>query len=90
MHAWIRFFYPKWKSIVRRVENKLKVGTQPEVTIVTERLVIKGTNEDPQLMCLIGVAIAQANAFNVDKLKETIDQYKEKMVRVKDTLMKER
>ena len=64
------------------------MGTHPEVTIVTERPVMKGTNEDPQLMASIGVAAAQANAYNVDKLKETIDQYKEKMVRVKDPLMK--
>ena len=43
-------FEPKRKSIVWRVEKKLKVGTQPEVTIVMERPVMKGTNEYPQLM----------------------------------------
>ena len=37
----------------------------------------------------IGVAVAHANDYNVDKLKETVDQYKENMVRVKDTLMTE-
>ena len=51
---------------------------------------MKGTDEDPQLMPLVNVASTQANAYNVDTLKETVDQYKEKMVRVKDTLMKER
>ena len=78
----------KRKSIVRRVEKKLKVGTQPEVTTVTERPVMKGTDEDLPLMASIGVAAAQANAYNVGILKETVDQYKEKMERVKDTLMK--
>ena len=51
---------------------------------------MKGTYEYTQLMASIGVVDAQENAYNVDKLKETIDQYKEKMVRVKDTLMKEK
>ena len=37
---------------------------------------MKGTIEDPQLMASIGVAAAQTNAYNVDKLKEIVDQYK--------------
>ena len=51
---------------------------------------MKGTNEYLQPMASIGVVVAQENAYNVDKLRETIDQYKEKMVRVKDNLLKER
>ena len=41
-------------------------------------------------MASINITTNQENAYNVDRLKETVDQYKEKMVRVKDTLMKER
>ena len=66
------------------------MGTQLEVTTITERSIMKSTDEDPQLLASIGVAVAQANAYNVDRLKETVDQYKENMVRVKDTLIKER
>ena len=66
-------FDPKWKAIVRRVEKKLKVGTQPEVTTVTEKPVMKGTYEDPQIMASIGVVATQANAYNVDKLKEMVE-----------------
>ena len=84
------FFDPKWKTIVRRSKKKLKVGIQPKVVTVTERVVMKGTNEDPQQMASISVHCAQANAYDVDRLKESVDQYKEKMVKVKDTLMKER
>ena len=73
---------------VWRSEKKLKVSTHPEVIIVTERVVMKGTDEDPQLMASMSVVTTQENAYNVDKLKENIDQYKENMVRVKDTLMK--
>ena len=83
-------FDPLRKTIVQRPEKKLKVGTQPEVITVTEKSVMKGTDDDPQLMALIDVAAAQENFYNVDRLKESVDQYKEKMVRVKDTLMKER
>ena len=60
------------------------------MTTFTERSVMKGTNEDSKLMASIGVAAAQENAYNEDKLKEVVDQYKEKMVRVKDTSMKEK
>ena len=41
-------------------------------------------------MASISVVFDQSNTYNVDILKETVDQYKENMVRVKDTLMKER
>ena len=51
-------FDPKWKAIVRRVENNLNVVNQPKVSIVTEIPVMKGTNEDPQLMVSNGVATA--------------------------------
>ena len=41
-------------------------------------------------MASISVVFDQSNTYNVDILKETVYQYKENMVRVKDTLMKER
>ena len=65
------------------------MGTPPEVINVTKKLVMKGTDEDPQLMAPISVATSQANTYNVDKLKETANQYKEKMVIMKDTMVKE-
>ena len=43
-------FDPKQKTIVRRSEKKLKVGTQLEVITVTKRAVMKDIDEDPQLM----------------------------------------
>ena len=83
-------FDPKRKTIVWRSEKKLKVGTQNEVIIVNERDVMKGNDKDPQLMALITIPATQGNSYNVDRLKEITDQYKENMVRMKDTLMKER
>ena len=83
-------FDPKKKSIVWRSNKILKVGTQPKVVTVNEKSIMQGTNEDPQLMESISVATAQANANNIDKLMENVDQYKEKMIKMKDTLVKER
>ena len=54
-----------------------------KVTKITERDVMKSIDEYPKLMASIGVT-------TMDILKEIVDQYKDKMVRVKDTLMKER
>ena len=39
---------------------------------------------------MVGLAAAQANAVNVSKMVEDVDQSKEKMSRMKETLRKER
>ena len=51
----------------------MKVGTQPEVTTVTEKTVVKNVEEDPEKMASISVITAQVNAYNVSKLKGAID-----------------
>ena len=83
------FFYPKRKSIVWRTEKTLKTGTQPEITTVTERTVVKDVKEDPMQMASWGVATAQVNAHNISKLKDIIDQYKGRMEEIKELLRKE-
>ena len=40
-------------------------------------------------MSSMGIATAHANAYNVSKLKGTVDQYKDKMSQMKETLRKE-
>ena len=83
------FFDPKQNTIVWRSEKTLKVGTQPEVTIVTGKTVIKYVDEDSKQMASIGVETAHVNAYNVSKLKGAVDQYKDKMAQMKETLKKE-
>ena len=56
----------------------------------TEKAIMQGTNEDPKLMESDTIAVAQANADNIKKLMENEYQCKEKMIRMKDTLVKER
>ena len=65
------------------------MGTQPEVTTVNQKTVVKNIEEDLEQMASFGIATAQVNSYNVSKLKEAIDQYKDKMAQTKETLRKE-
>ena len=82
-------FDPKTKSITWRTEKTLKVGTQPPMTTVTERTVMKNVEEQPKQLASMGIENAYTNAHNIDKLTETIEQYKGKMVEMKEVLRKE-
>ena len=42
------FFDTNQKSIVWRSEKTLKMDTHPKVTIVTEKMVVKNVEEDPE------------------------------------------
>ena len=75
------FFDPKKKSIVRKLEKSLKVGTQPEVVTMTDKNVMKGTNQDPMFLELVTVAATQANADNVGKLARNVEHYIKECVR---------
>ena len=52
------FFDPKRKSIVWRTEKNLKTSTQPEITTVTERIVVKDVEQYPVHIASWGVANA--------------------------------
>ena len=57
---------------------------------MTEKNVVEKTNQDPKLISSVNVAAAQANTDNIDKLMEGADHYKEKIIKMKDTIIKER
>ena len=82
-------FDPKTKSITWRTKKTLKVGTQPLVTTVTERTVMSNVEEHPKQLASIGIANAYSNAHNINKLIETIEQYKGNIVKMKEVLRKE-
>ena len=67
----------------------MKVGAQPAVTTVTERTVMKNVEEHPKELDYMGIANAYANAHNVDRIMENIEQYKGKMAEMKEVLRKE-
>ena len=87
-HVWILYsFYPKKKTIFRRLKKRLKVGTQPDVVTVTEKSVMQGTNQDPVFLASVNIVASQANADNVGKLVEDVEHYKERMLKRKKTLV---
>ena len=58
--------------------------------MVTEKIVIHGTNKNPKLLARAGVASALANVDNMDKMVDDLEQYKEKISQMKEPLKKER
>ena len=56
--------------------------------MVTEKKVVHGTNKDPKLLARAGVASALSNVVNVDKMIDHLEQYKEKVSQMKETLKK--
>ena len=58
--------------------------------IVTKKTFVEKTNQDPKFLALVSIATTQANADNVDKLIEVVYHYKENMIKMEDTLIKER
>ena len=51
---------------------------------------MQGTNQDPIFLASVNITAAQANADNIGKLVENVEQYKEIMCKMKNTLVKER
>ena len=58
--------------------------------MVNEKIVIHGTNKDPKLLARVGVASALTNVDNLDKMVDDMEQYKEKISQMRETLKKER
>ena len=84
------FFDKERKNIVRRSEKRLKINTQPYLVTVTEKTVMEHTDKDPIFMTSMNIEETQANIDNVDNLVEDAEHHKEKMLKMKDTLVKER
>ena len=73
-----------------RSEKRVDTRDQPIEIMVMKKRIIHGTNKDPKLLVMAGVASALANADNVGKMVDDLEQYKEKMSQMKETLRKER
>ena len=59
-------FYDKNKKrIVMKTEKKMDTGGRPSEIMVTEKAVIHGTNTDPKILAMAGVASALTNVNNV-------------------------
>ena len=73
-----------------RTEKRVDIGDQTVEIMVMEKTVIHGRNKYPKLLAMAGVASALTNADNVGKMVDDLEQYKEKMSQMKETLKKER
>ena len=82
-------FDPKKNSIMWKTEKTLRIGNQPPVTTVTERIVVKNVEDNPKQLASLGIANAYVNAHNIHKLAQTLEQCKYKMVVMKEVLRKE-
>ena len=78
------------KLIIWRTENTLKRGDRRLVTTVIERTVVKNVEDNPKKMASMGIASTYANAHNINKLTETLEQLKGKMAEMKAVLKKEK
>ena len=72
------------------MEKRLKVGTQPDVVTVSGKTIMQVTCQDPIFLASVNLAAPQANADNIGKLIEDAGHYKEKIRKMKNTLVKER
>ena len=49
---------------------------------------MKGTHKDPKFMASVSIAVAQANADDVDWSMDDVERNKENMLKLKDSLVK--
>ena len=62
-----------------RTEKMVDTGKRHIGVMVIEKTVVHGTNKDPKLLAIAGVASALANVDNVEKMVDDLEQYKVNM-----------
>ena len=72
-----------------RTEKKVDTGEKKGVMVIA-KIIVHGTDKDPRILDREGVASDLANEDNVDKIMTDLEQYKKKVVQMKETLKKER
>ena len=75
--------------IVMRTEKRVDTGKK-QGFMVTEKKLVHGTNKDPKLLARAGVASTLENVDNVEKMVDDLEQYKEKISQMRETLKKDR
>ena len=58
--------------------------------MVTDKIVVHGTNKDPRVMARAGEDLFLATEDNVDKIMTDLEQSQKKVAQLKETLKKER
>ena len=64
------------------------MGMQTDMVIVIENTIMEGTHKDPKFMASINIVVVQASADNIDWLMEDVEFQKDRMFKLKDSVMK--
>ena len=81
------FYEKEKKRIVKRIEKKVETGGQLG-KMITEKIVVYGTDVDPRLTARARVALTQATKDNVDRIMTSLEQSKKNAAQLKETLKK--
>ena len=68
----------------------MKTTIHADVVTVTENTFMDGTNKYPKFMASVSVEAMQSCVDNIYRLIESVENHKENMLKMKDTLVKER
>ena len=74
---------------MKRTERKVETRGLPR-KMITDMLVVFGTDRDPRFTIRTGAALIHASEDNVDKIMIDFEQSKKSSAQLKDTLRKER
>ena len=83
------FYDRATKRIVKRIEKKVEAGNIPR-KMITDTVVMLGTDRDPRLTLRAGTALLHASEDNMDKVMTDLESSKKSSAQLKDTLRKER
>ena len=64
------------------------MGTQVDMVIVTKDTIMEGTHKDPKFMASLNIAATHASVDNIDWLMEDVERNKERMFKLKDSVVK--
>ena len=77
------------KRIIKRTDRKVEVEGLPG-KMITDMVVMLGTDQDPRFTLRVGSAFIQASEDNVSKIMIDLEQSKKSSAQFKDTLRHER
>ena len=64
-----------------RIKKMVDTGKIHIGFMVTEKTVVHGTNKDPKLLVMEGVALALVNADNVDKMVDDLNNIRRRCLK---------
>ena len=66
------------------------MGTQVDVVTIMENKIMEGTHKDLKFTASVNIAASKASVYNVNRLMDDMEGNKEKILKLKDNLVKMR